>query len=1068
MSQLHSNGYGGTKGSKRIIDPSHLSSQPLQSLFELLGPDLKCSKHQSLLDHLAETIPWDRPNTIKNGTVCLHDSSLKHTPQEMLDRALDLLETASAISLEAFQLFTSTLTKDYASSPISFSVIEAVFKAKDVKPDHIAAFTKFYSAFTVADKTNSALCLAPILDQPNMKEVQAEIVPHLGAIFRRRFEGFFIELGGAFENQLILPTVFIKELNNLRQEIEKYPWLEKFVKCSDWTLMKDFPAQERLEALFDINQWLAKKPKVESPRLHEILQQYYNSKLLSKYVLITEELSYMDELIAFWIKQVTVSRRRLALRSAEWMCVNFSQRKILLQSIDVLGDDDCETLLTVTARRTGMSCVNFARFLASTTRNMADDALKVWREILYDQIFRQALTIVNWTASYLSIFQWVRWLKDIRINFGEGSNKQPAAFFKDALYDWTKQLDDIPIIHLSRLNHILEPGPGLKKILLSTNQGEEIISLLHHLALCGNPELKGFYNVMFEVVPLTQKNIASLRLVIKVLSNVEESIISNVKRLAELHRASSPAAFAGIAASLLISKPEWSSKLDISAADLDMMRPLLDYFVTNNDRLSITLAQATDHLDKEYDDTIRQLARIQAMKTALTLHDAKKTEVLVQILKIEEDDSLLEIPEHIVDVVEQISHHEYEIWFPLDHLKPLQRVALNVGEANNIVVHLNLVHGLEHPFFCVHLDPTPPRSTGMSYRMPEVDDTHTYWQNDIVPDHHSCYGQYNLTTSHVFRILRRQLQKGFSSIEDLHTEVSTALKHIGKFCYACGSAFDANIYRSTLCSKSACQSFKIEHNLLISNFNPETYDLLLFGLTNCYIMNRLDLVPKRLYSTHTDLTAALANLPRLSHAKAYSSPQMFLKSLILKEKALLTCLSTLPSFIVPATGALKIPSMPNIKQFVVASSSPSIESARLAHFAIQPISQVVFHGTSADRLLPILQEGLKVCSGTSLQRTGASLGSGVYCSTEPSTALSYSTAGTGWPKSEYGGMRVLLGCELAGTHKIASTNIYVLSDPTVITVRYVFLFPAGAAAPVARHVAPAMQSAFSLIRSGLA
>lgn len=92
----------------------------------------------------------------------------------------------------------------------------------------------------------------------------------------------------------------------------------------------------------------------------------------------------------------------------------------------------------------------------------------------------------------------------------------------------------------------------------------------------------------------------------------------------------------------------------------------------------------------------------------------------------------------------------------------------------------------------------------------------------------------------------------------------------------------------------------------------------------------------------------------------------------------------------------------------------------------------------------------------------------MYCSTEPSTALSYATAGSGWAHSAYGGMKVLLGCELAGTHKFASSNIYVLPDPTVITVRYVFLFPAGATAPIARHVAPAMQSAFSLIRSGLA
>lgn len=1065
LHQVYGNGHEASVISKSGIQTSNLdNNKALQNLFALLGPDFKCSKHQTLLDHLTEGI---KHNTIlvQNGSLYLHDSNSRQTPQEILDRALDLFEIASQISLEAFQLFCSALTKESIPPADVFNVLEAVFRVKDVKPDQLQLIRRLYNAYSKSAKANHALRLLPVLDQPNMGDVQPHIVQYLGDVFKKRSEEYFMDLGQAFDSQLTLPMTLITEMRKLRHEITKHTWLEKQMSCSDWDLMKDLPAQDRLEALFDINQWLSKMPKSDNPIIHDILQQYYNSKLLSKYVLITDELSYMDDLISFWIKQITVSRRRLALRSAEWKCLNISQKKILLQSIDVLGDDDCETLLAVTARRTGMACVNFARVLASN--KMAEDALKVWREILYDEIFRQALTIINWTASYLSISQWVRWLNDVRINFGQSSNRQPSALFNDTLYDWAKHLDIIPPVHLNRLNHILEPGPGLKRILLSVGHRDGIVSLLHHLALSGNPELKGFYNMLFETVPLTQQNISSLRLVIKILSNVEEPIIGIVKRLAQLYRDSSPAAFAGIVASLLHNRPIWSNKPEPTSADLDLMRPLLEYFVTSNAALSIALSQATDHLDKEYDDILQRLARLQAIRTALTLHDSTKTEVLIEILGIEDEDCLLEIPEHLVDVIEQISHVEYEICFPLDHLKPLQKIALNVGEANNLVVRLSLEHGLEQPFFCVHLDPEPRRSASY-YPISEISTTHTYWQSDTVPDHYHCYARPNLTTSHVFRILRRHLQNGFNSIEDLYKEVSTALKNIGKLCYACGSVFDVNIYRSTFCSEAACQSFQIDPALLLSNFNTETYDLLLFGINNCSIMKRLDLIPNNPMLIPTDLTAVLANLPKLTNIIGGSDPQIFFNNLQLKERKLISYLSTLPSFICPATGALKIPSMPKIKQFVVASSSPPIESARIKHFAVQTVSQVVFHGTSADRLFPILQEGLKVCSGTSLQRIGASLGSGVYCSTEPSTALSYATAGSGWAHSAYGGMKVLLGCELAGTHKFASSNIYVLPDPTVITVRYVFLFPAGATAPIARHVAPAMQSAFSLIRSGLA
>lgn len=60
---------------------------------------------------------------------------------------------------------------------------------------------------------------------------------------------------------------------------------------------------------------------------------------------------------------------------------------------------------------------------------------------------------------------------------------------------------------------------------------------------------------------------------------------------------------------------------------------------------------------------------------------------------------------------------------------------------------------------------------------------------------------------------------------------------------------------------------------------------------------------------------------------------------------------------------------------------------------------------------------------------------------------------------------MLLGCELAG-EKPGKDGIHVITDPTRLMVRYVFLLEPKASMPRAKDVRPAMQSVFASLRSG--
>ena len=74
----------------------------------------------------------------------------------------------------------------------------------------------------------------------------------------------------------------------------------------------------------------------------------------------------------------------------------------------------------------------------------------------------------------------------------------------------------------------------------------------------------------------------------------------------------------------------------------------------------------------------------------------------------------------------------------------------------------------------------------------------------------------------------------------------------------------------------------------------------------------------------------------------------------------------------------------------------------------------------------------------------------------------------GWPASNYKNARVLLGCELSGAYSTpaAMPGIRLMTDLSMLTVRYVFLIPAGFSYAIRAHVEPAIGIAFASLRSG--
>lgn len=402
-------------------------------------------------------------------------------------------------------------------------------------------------------------------------------------------------------------------------------------------------------------------------------------------------------------------------------------------------------------------------------------------------------------------------------------------------------------------------------------------------------------------------------------------------------------------------------------------------------------------------------------------------------------------------------------------LTALQRVALGVGTANNIIVRLNLPESQLPLAFCIHLDNESKANTG-AHRPWVVSD------GNRAPAVPVCFGRPNRALYQLSRALFRHLQAGYESLADVHRVLIASLKDIAHHCMVCGTPLGAVLRRSTLCKSADCVKVFARSRLAIrlSDIQDDTLavDAILTLVYAAAASNKPELLPGCPIADLQTVKQILNLMPAVSQLKNVSDLSVVFKSRHAQTEELLSwALNSHRGFFTSASGHLRIPGMAGAHQFIMASVAPELEAAFAAQVVLNGgTTRVVFHATSLDRVFSILTQGLQIHSNSSLQRTGAYYGRGIYVAEEPSTASGYFAAHNAaamWSAGTLKNVRVLLGCELAGSGTVpANTKIHVVTNPSQLIVRHVFLMPPTAVVPtLATHVTPAMGSVFSFLRS---
>ncbi len=973
------------------------------------------------------------------------------------------------------------------------------------------------SVRTLANPATSMVVLqALIAPKQNLRqEIQGirQLLPSLndsrGCGLRDQMQSYIVDLVLTYITELQNTIIIQLDVGN--------PWLDTAMELlffslelqeQSWLLVKlDHSVQHliasgpsRIKTIRTLNAVRNSIRETTTSTLTPLLSQinsYFKAWLMPGFSIDPNILGVIETLTNLWQQDSNKRCRDLAILIADLPLVSSQLKCGCLRDITTLGTIWIKSALEALNFNDGnpdLGCFSLVKLLAS------EDRLGVrgrWLKVLSFAIEKQSETLLQHAVTHWSTATWLELLGSIRVVY-EGSEiitqRQSAGLFSRELHIWSQRLSHY-LPEVTHLESVLEKRSA-KQLLLLGDSPPKNNSLLQVLGFVKDNKSQSRGKAMDLILALL--NIANVELIKDVLSVVSKTSRDGANAclhvLDSRHHISPGVTEVMLATSLRDLQDDDNSVPDRLA--LTKAAGLFDITLNAEEQPSANcLEEAVDSVYEKYQNLMTEARRLENLRLSLQAVAPQGVSNLLARLHIEApsavDDTLASLPSSISSLVERISEDELELQYPATDLTKLQRFAIGAGDAESFLVRLTLGHDGKPIKFCIHLSAEP---MGQKNSRAPNGKGHSSWEvfrGNRPPHEQYCQGRPNRGVYQISRILWHHLRHRFVSLEQTHTYITSKLSKLGQGCLVCGRG-QCHLRRATICLSPSCRSTfsqaHIEIQLAELWQDPPVIDLLLSMihattastdkldlLTGCVvkdvpaIVSMLDSLPT-IATLAEDLKICLntyGNEHSLSQTlTAYGSTNS--SHLTSLESVILGVYSSYRGFLISATGLQRIPSFGN-DQFLVANAAPDLELAFSRHMPTpRSPSNILFHGTSLDRLYAILCQGLRAQSGTALQQHGAQYGPGIYMADEPSVAWGYTTVSSGgWKSSKLKDMRVLLGCELAGSKPQApSPGLYVITDATRLAVRYVFLLRGAATMPAAKDVRLPMASVFQGLRSG--
>lgn len=919
------------------------------------------------------------------------------------------------------------------------------------------------------------------------EKIKPYLVYHISAHVRRLQQMLLDEIKQA-KPWIVQAAELLLFGNGLKEEAWLLEGLSHFLRDSVTSL----PAFDSIEALSRIRDSIRSSNSSIVPRFLSEIDAYCRTRLVPETTGRPPNHDIVEALIDIWKHDQDETRWELALLVAQLPNTSQKFRCDCLSDVRYFAFGQVSSALFI-LRLLGEDPE--IDLYASVELLISKEGIKIrerWRQILVLAIEENHSTLFNRALESLTVEKWLRLLASIREIF-EGSVFITERGFPHLmgleLHTWSQQVQRY-IPTLTDLGKVLKHGSTMQLLLSGSTvlENEQLLHILDFIKYTQTPPYKHLVTTLVSV--LNKDNIGDVLSALEAITEAGKATVETC--LAALD--------SRLQASLGFAEVKLASKLqenDINERDRFTVRKVAELFgiyLSAKGTPSKALIQGLkNNLQAEYLKLVIDAHRLENLRLSLREVAPDKVSTLLRRLSIEApsivDDALTFLPQSLSSLVTKVSNEVAGLQFPMTDLTRMQRSAIGLSETDDtesFLLRLTLGQDGTPVNFCVHLSSD---CASISHHVP--------WEmlrGVRPPFEQYCHGRPNRGVYQLSRILWGHLRQGFKSLEQTHAHITSKLSRFGQGCVVCGAG-QLRLRRATACSLPTCQNIFSKAHVKIAL--PELWqdvpvmDLLLNTIVAASLTGNADLLaywPDTIAPAVHTLNQIPA-LPALSkhldscldvYGKDFHFPSA-LKGFLGSP----SCLTSDPTplaellrwastshrgFLVSATGGQRIPSFGD-KQFLLANMAPDLEAAFAQHMPTpSSSSQILFHGTSLDRLHAILCQGLRVQSNGPLQSHGASYGAGIYMADEPSVAWGYVTAPTqdgGWKNSNLKNLMVLLGCELAGQKPQSSyTGIYVITDPTRLAVRYIFLLRSNTRMPAAKDVRLPMGSVFQSMRNG--
>ncbi|KAF2837827.1 hypothetical protein M501DRAFT_141399 [Patellaria atrata CBS 101060] len=822
---------------------------------------------------------------------------------------------------------------------------------------------------------------------------------------------------------------------------------------------KDFvdllPDKDEIKTLFDLRESnQLSKPKKGSFSLEDVSRRFLLSRLCGVGTVDSGLLEAVNVFLAVESQRPDSIRKAISLMIVQRPHIDKEIRQSCLDQLKYLRDGLIERMTCLLDKDTDMACVHFASLIAEKRSLRECDCWKRWLRCMIEQ--RGSLLLRNLSRN-LPLKSWFKWIENLELAFGP----MPPRFdviptINEGLFQWSTFLWETYGDVLVRLQARSGARSTLDWILLQDSEmTRELLSLMDSPP---QDNRRPIYDTVVKGLLADGRNAVTIRDSLSQLTKASKLGVNSCLRLAKRHEEDSEP----IAATTLAI---WLQSEELTPVDRALLQNVAALLNIRSQGTESSSAAIFAVLKRDFADILEKGRHLEYLRRGLTAHDAARTNTLIKRLEgsSHTEDAFINIPSSHLDVIEQIDTYEFELVFPLLNLKPLRAKALAIDEnVRMLILRLRTPRKLAPVEFCVHFHPSDDEAGDQRHRHRRV----TIMGKE--PQYQSCSARDTRTLYQVNRLIVRLLSTGFESLKDTYEKVAAGLDSMNRTCIICGKDLGAKLWRSTTCSVLCYQMFNdspIETLLNDLYMDPPVVDLLLTAVFAAAKLKRTDIdLLDGCPISRVNLPIVLDGIPPI-HSFGTGYYRKLIRRLDQEQQRLLSWVcNNYQGFILSAPSSMRVPSMPGT-QFILANGNPERERAFAAHVA-EHGSQVVFHGTSMDRLYSILRHGLLITTDTPLMVHGAVAGVGIYLADEPSKSLVYSPISSGWSQGSFSNVLLLLGVELAGP--VSVNEMYVISDPTRIMVRYIFMCPAGSQIPIAAHITPAMQITFNMLRSGLA